>query len=292
MGMNMGRRLLSDGHEVVAYNRSREKTDELSAEGAVPAYTLQEVVNNLPTPRVLWLMLPAGDIVEDHIDELIPLLDKGDILIDGGNGNFRDDIERNEFLEMEGLRYLDVGTSGGIWGLTEGYCLMIGGKKNDFDYLEPVFKSLAPANGYIYCGEQGAGHYVKMIHNGIEYAMMQAYAEGFSIIKSSPYGDIDFAQLSKTWNNGSVIRSWLLELAGNAFNDDPNLESLEPYVEDSGEGRWTVMEAIEQSEPAPIITLSLMERFRSRQENSFGNRILAALRNQFGGHAVKKKNQS
>jgi 6-phosphogluconate dehydrogenase len=290
MGMNMARRLLGGGHEVVAYNRSREKTDELAGEGAVPAYTLEEVADKLETPRTVWIMLPAGDATEEVIDSLKGLLSPGDTIIEGGNSYYRDDIRRAEELSEYSISYLDAGVSGGVWGLTIGYCIMVGGPKEVFNYHEPIFKTLAPEEGYLHCGETGSGHFVKMIHNGIEYGMMQAYAEGFEIIEESPYGrDLDFGQLSHLWNQGSVIRSWLLELAEDAFAEDGKLEKLKAHVDDSGEGRWTIQQAVESGVPAPVITASVFARFRSRQENSFANRVLAALRKGFGGHSVKKK---
>jgi 6-phosphogluconate dehydrogenase len=290
MGMNMARRLLGGGHEVVAYNRSREKTDELVKEGALGAYSLEEVVEKLKPPRVVWIMLPAGKVVDDAIGELKGLLEPGDIIIEGGNSYYKDDIRRAADLEPTGIAYVDAGVSGGIWGLTIGYCTMVGGPKDKFEYLEPVFKTLAPEDGYLYCGPTGSGHFVKMVHNGIEYGMMQAYGEGFEILEASPYGkDLNYAEVAHLWNQGSVIRSWLLELAEDAFAASTRLEDITGYVEDSGEGRWTVQQAIDTAVPAPVITASLFARFRSRQESSFSNRVLASLRRAFGGHAVKKK---
>jgi 6-phosphogluconate dehydrogenase len=232
-------------------------------------------------------MLPAGPAVDDHVDELGNLLSKGDIIIDGGNTYYKDDLRREKRLAEKGIKFLDVGVSGGIWGLKEGYCLMVGGEQDSYHLLESVFRVLAPVDGYLHCGPTGAGHFVKMVHNGIEYAMMQAYGEGFEILKSSQYSDyLNFANISNLWNRGSVIRSWLLELAASAFERDEKLSDIKGYVEDSGEGRWTVQQAIDSGVPAPAITLSLMQRFRSRQENSFNDRVLAALRREFGGHAV------
>ncbi|MCJ7499631.1 decarboxylating 6-phosphogluconate dehydrogenase [bacterium] len=290
MGMNMARRLLGGGHEVVAFNRSRDKTDELVKEGATGAYSLEEVVSKLEAPRTVWIMLPAGKTVDDTISRLKGLLDSGDTIIEGGNSYYKDDIRRAGELEPAGIAYVDAGVSGGIWGLEVGYCTMIGGPRERFDHLEPVFKTLAPEEGYMYCGPTGAGHFVKMVHNGIEYGMMQAYGEGFEILEASEYGPaLDYAQVSHLWNQGSVIRSWLLELAEEAFKNDARLDEITGHVDDSGEGRWTVQQAIDTSVPAPVITLSLFARFRSRQDNSFSNRILAALRREFGGHAVKKR---
>ncbi len=286
MGENMVRRLVRGGHRVVAWNRSRPKIDEVAGEGAVAAYTVADMVKGLQPRRVIWLMVPAGAPVDTLIDELLPQLDKGDILIDGGNTNFRDTIRRYNMLKEKGIDFLDIGTSGGIWGLKVGYCMMIGGDEEAFHYVEPLIKTLAPEDGYIYAGPSGAGHFTKMVHNGIEYGMLQAYGEGFEIIKKSQY-NVDLHKLSVTWNHGSVVRSWLLELAERAFADGDALEGIRGYVEDSGEGRWTVQEAINESVPAPVITLSLLARFNSRQDESYSAKVIAALRNQFGGHAVK-----
>lgn len=290
MGMNMARRLLQDGHEVVAYNRSPAQTDALAKEygGAIAAHTLEELVEALEPPRLVWLMLPAGQIVEEHIVLFTNLLSRGDVLIDGGNSRFRDDIRRARQLKKHGLHYVDAGVSGGIWGLEIGYCTMVGGERDMFELLTPLLTSLAPENGFMYCGSHGAGHFVKMVHNGIEYGMMQAYAEGFALLDGSEYGKgLELSDLAHLWNQGSVIRSWLLELTENALERDPHLINIAPYVEDSGEGRWTVEEAVRSAVPAPVLTLALMERFRSRQSNSFADRLLSALRNEFGGHAVR-----
>ncbi len=287
MGMNMARRLLRGGHEVIAWNRSPGKVEEIAGEGARPAYSLEEMAAALSLPRTVWLMLPAGSVVDDTIERLATLLAPGDCILEGGNSYYKDDMHRKARLEPLGIRYLDVGVSGGIWGLAEGYCLMIGGERREFERLEPVFRTLAPEEGYLYCGETGAGHFVKMVHNGIEYGMMAAYGEGFSILKASPYAaSLDLAEVSHLWNRGSVVRSWLLELAESAFREDPGLESLQGYVEDSGEGRWAVQQAIDSGVPAPVIAASLFQRFRSRLGDSFGDKVLAALRNEFGGHAV------
>jgi 6-phosphogluconate dehydrogenase len=286
MGENMVRRLLRGGHRVVAWNRSPGKIDEVAGEGAVPAYTIESLVEQLQPRRVLWMMVPAGDPVDQLIAQLKPLIQPGDILIDGGNTNFRDTIRRYNALKEEGYGYLDVGTSGGIWGLKVGYCMMIGGDEEDFRHIEPLIQTLAPENGYIHAGPSGAGHFTKMVHNGIEYGMLQAYGEGFEIIRKSQY-NVDLHKLAQTWNHGSVVRSWLLELAERAFADDADLEGIKGYVEDSGEGRWTVQEAINEDVPAPVITLSLLARFNSRQDESYSAKVIAALRNQFGGHAVK-----
>jgi 6-phosphogluconate dehydrogenase len=286
MGSNMVRRLQQHGHRVVVHNRSPEPIDELASEGAVPAYTLEELVDQLEAPRVVWMMVPAGQPVDDQIAALKPLLEPGDILIDGGNSKFSDTIARAEKLKADSLHLIDAGTSGGIWGLEVGYCLMVGGDNEAVSHVEPAFKSLAPEGGYLHVGPSGAGHYVKMIHNGIEYGMMAAYAEGFEILHESRY-DLDLHAISNLWNNGSVVRSWLLELAALAFEEDPDLDKLRGYVGDSGEGRWTVMESIDLDVAAPVIYMSLASRFLSRKEDTFGNKVLAALRQQFGGHAVK-----
>ena len=287
MGMNMGKRLLQGGHEVVAYNRTSEKTDEIVKEGATGSFSLAELVENLTQPRAVWLMLPEGKPVDDHLEKLKELLDPDDIVIDGGNTYYKDDIRRGDFLAAKQIKFVDVGVSGGIWGLEVGYCLMAGGERQVYNYLEPIFKTLAPQEGYLYCGPTGAGHFVKMVHNGIEYGMMQAYGEGFAILDGSPYREfLDYAQVSHLWNQGSVIRSWLLELLEAAFGKDERLTKIRGYVEDSGEGRWTVLQAVESGVAAPVIALSLFRRFRSREENSFEDRVLAALRREFGGHAV------
>jgi len=287
MGMNMAKRLLKVGQQVVAYNRSPEKTKQLVKDGAIGAYSLKEVVEQLQPPRIAWIMLPAGQAVDDHINQLKDLLEPGDIVIDGGNTYYKDDIRRAKLLEEKGIRFMDAGVSGGIWGLQIGYCLMIGGEQETFKQLEPIFKALAPEEGYLYCGATGAGHFVKMVHNGIEYGMMQAYGEGFEILEASEYAEsLNYADVAHLWNQGSVVRSWLLELAEEAFRKDAKLSDIKGYVEDSGEGRWTIQQALETGVPAQVITLSLLRRFRSRQENPFTDRVLAALRREFGGHAV------
>lgn len=288
MGGNMARRLMQDGHRVVVHNRSREPIDELAAEGGDPAYSFEEIVQKLAPPRAIWLMVPAGKPVDDQIDELLPLMSAGDVLIDGGNSRYTDTITRHERVTAHGIHYMDAGTSGGIWGLEVGYCLMVGGSPEGFAIIEPAVKSLAPPGGYLHVGPSGSGHYVKMIHNGIEYAMLQSYAEGFEILERSRY-DLDLRAIADLWNHGSVIRSWLLELAERAFAEDPHLESIRGYVADSGEGRWTVFESIDLDVPAPTIYLALATRFASRQDDLFANKVIAALRNQFGGHAVVKE---
>jgi 6-phosphogluconate dehydrogenase len=287
MGINIARRLLRGGHEVIAWNRSLEKVEEIAREGANGVSSLDEAVRLLLPPRTVWLMLPAGKIVDDSIEQLVELLSPGDIIVDGGNSFYHDDIRRKLQLEKYGLHYLDAGVSGGIWGLTEGYCLMIGGETAIFRHLEPILRTLAPPDGYLHCGPAGAGHFVKMVHNGIEYGMMSAYGEGFAILEASPYAnELDLASVAHLWNQGSVVRSWLLELAESAFRKDAGLQSLQGFVEDSGEGRWTIQQAIETGVPAPIIAAALFQRFRSRMQDSFSDKVLAALRNEFGGHAV------
>lgn len=290
MGMNMALRLLRGRQKVVAYNRTPEKVDEIAAQGAKGAYSLEDLVKSLKPPRAVWLMLPAGKPVDEHIGELRSLLSRGDIIVDGGNSFYKDDLRHSQELASSGIHYLDVGVSGGIWGLKIGYCLMIGGEEKIYRYLEPLFKALAPQDGYLYCGDAGAGHFVKMTHNGIEYGMMAAYGEGFELLKASPYGpSLDFAKVAHLWNQGSVVRSWLLELAEEAFKKDPRLSAIQGFVEDSGEGRWTVQQAVDTAVPATVIASSLFQRFRSRQADSFSDRLLAALRNEFGGHAVRTK---
>jgi 6-phosphogluconate dehydrogenase len=293
MGMNMALRLLRGRHQVVAYNRTPEKVKELAKKGAKGAYTLEELVTALRPPRHIWIMLPAGLPVDDNIKKLKGLLQRGDTVIDGGNSFYKDDVRREQQLRPLGIHYLDAGVSGGIWGLKIGYCLMVGGEKRVYKRLEPVFKTLAPKDGYLYCGPAGAGHFVKMVHNGIEYGMMSAYGEGFWILNASPYAEgLDFAKVAHLWNQGSVVRSWLLELAEDAFKKDKDLSLIQGYVEDSGEGRWTLQQAIDTGVPAPVISAALFQRFRSRIPDPLSDRVLAALRNEFGGHAVKSKKKS
>ena len=287
MGGNMATRLVRGGHRVVASNRSRGPVDEAASLGAVPAYTMEEMVSKLEaSPRIVWLMVPSGQVTDDAVDHAMSLLKPGDIIIDGGNSNFHDTQRRNARVAAAGMHYMDCGTSGGIWGLKVGYSLMVGGEKPIFDHCEPIFKTLAPENGYGYMGASGAGHFVKIVHNGIEYGMLQAYGEGFEIIEKSEFTP-DLREVTRVWQNGSVVRSWLLDLAALAFAEDPGLQNIQGYVQDSGEGRWTVQAAIDEDVPAPVITLSLLQRFVSRQDESFSAKVIAALRNQFGGHAVK-----
>jgi 6-phosphogluconate dehydrogenase len=288
MGLNMTFRLLGGGHTVVASDRSRRPIDEAEAKGARPAGSLGEVVEALRPPRAVWLMIPAGAPVDEAIAQLAPILQRGDLIVDGGNSNWRDSRRRAKELEERGIDFVDCGTSGGIWGLEVGYCMMLGGGADAVQRLKPVLDTLAPPEGWAHVGPSGAGHFSKMIHNGIEYGMMQSYAEGFEILQASPFA-YDLAKLARLWNRGSVVRSWLLELAERAFSKDPGLHHIRGYVEDSGEGRWTVQEAMELNVPAEVLALSLLTRFRSRQDDSFRDRVLAALRNEFGGHAIKER---
>jgi 6-phosphogluconate dehydrogenase len=290
MGLNMSRRLLKGRHKVVGYNRTPDETADLIKAGGKGTYSLEELVDTLKVPRVIWLMLPAGEPTESTIGRLRGLLKRGDTIIDGGNTLYKDDLRRAEELSAYGINYADVGVSGGIWGLKEGYCLMMGGEQKTYRKLLPALKTLAPKDGFLHCGPVGSGHFVKMVHNGIEYGMMSAYGEGFEIMEASQFGkDLDFAKISHLWNQGSVVRSWLLELLESALKEDPGLRDISGYVDDSGEGRWTIDAAVESAVPAPVITASVFQRFSSRGKGDFSNRILAALRNQFGGHAVKKK---
>jgi 6-phosphogluconate dehydrogenase len=287
MGKNMAFRLLRGKHRVVGYDPSSEAVAEVKGEGGIGAASLADLVRALQErPRAVWCMVPSGDPTEQTIRQMAELLSPGDVVIDGGNSYYKDSIARAKYLADRKIHFVDAGTSGGIWGLSEGYCLMVGGDEDVCRRLEPIFTTLAPPQGYARVGANGAGHLVKMIHNGVEYGMMQAYAEGFEILKSSPYG-LDLAQVAEVWRHGSVVRSWLLDLAADALKDDPQLSSVADYVADSGEGRWTVIESVERAVPAPVLTLALQARFRSRQEASFGGKLLAALRNRFGGHAVK-----
>ena len=287
MGSNMVTRLLQGGHSVVVWDVNADAVRAVAAAGARGAASLAELAGALAPPRAVWVMVPAGEPTEKTVRELTGLLAAGDTIVDGGNSYYKDDVRRAAELAPRGLFYVDAGTSGGIWGLRLGYCLMVGGPAPAVARLEPVFRTLAPADGYLHVGQSGAGHYVKMIHNGIEYAMMQSYAEGFELMRESPYG-LDLPRVAALWNHGSVVRSWLLELAADALAEDPHLESVKAYVEDSGEGRWTVEDAVEKAVPAPAITAALYARFRSRRDNSFADRLLAALRHKFGGHAVRR----
>jgi 6-phosphogluconate dehydrogenase len=287
MGLNMVTRLRRDGHDIVAFDRNPEAVRAATSTGARGVDSAAALVSALTPPRAIWVMVPAGAATESTVTALAALLSAGDVIIDGGNTKFHDDVRRAATLNEKQIHYVDAGTSGGIWGLQEGYCLMVGGEADVCARLEPVFRTLAPENGYLRVGGHGAGHYVKMIHNGIEYGLMQAYAEGFDLMHASDY-EIDLPAVAALWMHGSVVRSWLLELTARALEDDPDLAGLEAYVEDSGEGRWTVAEGLERSVPMPVLTAALFTRFRSREDNPFAERLLAALRNQFGGHAVKK----
>ncbi|MGI8401337.1 MAG: phosphogluconate dehydrogenase (NAD(+)-dependent, decarboxylating) [Gemmatimonadaceae bacterium] len=288
MGGNMSERLMKGGHEVVAYDRAAEVTQRYVALGATGVSNFSEITAKLNSPRIVWIMVPSGKPVDETIASLLPGLGKGDVIIDGGNSNFHDSMRRAADLQAKGVQFVDCGTSGGVWGLANGYCLMIGASPDAFKLCEPIFKTLAPPDGYAHMGPPGSGHYVKMIHNGIEYGMLQAYAEGYEILHASKDFKLDLHKIAGVWNQGSVVRSWLNELAELAFEKDGDLTDLRGYVEDSGEGRWTVQEAIDLDVPAPVITLSLLTRLRSRQADSFSAKVIAALRNEFGGHAVKK----
>jgi 6-phosphogluconate dehydrogenase len=291
MGANMTERLLRGGHKLITYDHSPEAIQRCVDKGAVGAHSLADFVKQLSLPRVIWLMVPSGEPVDLTIEQMLPNLLENDIIIDGGNSHYKDSIRRAGKLNQLGIHFVDAGTSGGIWGLQEGYCLMIGGEKATVDQLEPIFKTLAPENGFAHVGASGAGHFAKMVHNGIEYGMLQAYGEGFEMLKASPF-EFDLGKISHLWNQGSVVRSWLLQLAENAFAKDPQLSSIRGYVGDSGEGRWTVLEAVEREIPASILTLSLFARFASRQDDSFSAKVIAALRNEFGGHPVKTNEES
>ena len=287
MGANMTTRLIQGGHQVVVYDRSSDAVAQAASGGASASSGLADLCGKLTgTPKIVWIMVPSGKPTDDTIDELRGILRRGDVIIDGGNTNWKDGLAAYDRCKPQGVHLIDAGTSGGVWGLKEGYCLMVGGDDAAVKSCEPIFRTLAPENGYAHVGPAGAGHFSKMVHNGVEYGMLQAYGEGFEILESSPFA-FDLEQVAKVWCYGSVVRSWLLELAVLAFQEDPKLAGIRGYVDDTGEGRWTVQAAIDQNVPAPVITLSLMQRFVSRQEESFSAKVIAALRNQFGGHAVK-----
>ena len=290
MGANMTRRLLRDDHNVIGFDLSEEAVQEIQAAGAGGVTSLDDLAHQLDTPRVCWIMVPAGDPVDQTIDTLIPLLDEGDILVDGGNSNYKDTLRRADHVKEHGLHYVDVGTSGGVWGLEQGYSMMVGGSDEAVDVLRPALETLAPGpdKGWGHMGPVGSGHFVKMVHNGIEYGVMQAYAEGFDILQAKTKFDLDLHQVAETWRFGSVIRSWLLDLTARALESDPALPDIAPWVNDSGEGRWTVKEAIDLDVPAPVITDALISRLDSRVEDSYTHKLLAAMRNQFGGHAMKE----
>ena len=287
MGLNMVTRLQRAGHQVTAYDRSADALANATAAGCTGASSLSDLVQRLKAPRAVWIMVPSGPPTEETVHAVAALLQPGDIIIDGGNTRFHDDVRRSKELAAKKVRYIDAGTSGGIWGLTNGYCLMVGGEKEAVERLAPIFETLAPTNGWAHVGAAGAGHYVKMVHNGIEYSLMQGYAEGFELMSKSDYR-LDLARIADLWMQGSVVRSWLLELVASALKEDPRLDRLKGFVQDSGEGRWMVADAIEKNVPVPTLSAALFTRFRSRQEESFAEKMLAALRNAFGGHAVKR----
>lgn len=288
MGYNLALNMMDNGHQVVAHDADSEQVDKIAADGAIGAYSLEEVVQQLEKPRVLMMLVPHGEITENVIATLKPLLDEGDIIIDGGNSNYKESVRLGESLKEKGIHFMDCGTSGGVSGAREGICTMIGGDPEAFKIIEPVIKSVSVENGYFYTGELGSGHFLKMIHNGIEYGMMQAMAEGFDILEKSDY-DYDLEGVAKVWNNGSVIRSWLMELVESAFSKDPKLEEIRGVMNSSGEGKWTVETALDLQVPAPVITMSLLMRYRSQEDDTFTGKVVAALRNEFGGHAVVKK---
>ncbi len=290
MGANMAQRLLNGGHQVTGFDPDADARTKLEQAGGGSADSLQALVQALPAPRVVWLMVPSGKATDDTVDALLALLEKGDTMIDGGNSNYKDSLGHNAKCADKGIHYVDCGTSGGVWGLAEGYSLMVGGDRKVVDGLKPIFQTLAPGKdkGWGHVGPAGSGHFTKMVHNGIEYGLMQAYAEGFAILKHKEEFGLDLAQIGEIWRYGSVVRSWLLELVTDALSKNPQMKGVAPYVVDSGEGRWTVDAAIELNVPAPVITLSLMERFRSRDDDSFTDKLLASMRNEFGGHAIKK----
>jgi len=287
MGLNMVTRLQRAGHQVTAYDRSADALANATAAGCTGAASLADLVQRLKAPRAVWIMVPSGPPTEETVQAVAALLAPGDVIIDGGNTRFHDDVRRSKELATKKLHYIDAGTSGGMWGLKSGYCLMVGGNKEAVDRLAPIFEALAPPNGWAHVGAAGAGHYVKMVHNGIEYSLMQGYAEGFELMSKSEYR-LDLSRIADLWLQGSVVRSWLLELAASALKEDPRLERLKGYVQDSGEGRWMVADAIDKDVPVPTLTAALFTRFRSRQTESFAEKMLAALRNAFGGHAVKR----
>lgn len=288
MGYNLALNLKDKNHEVVVFNRTLAKVEEAEKDGLIGAYSIKELVAKLEKPRIIWIMVPAGDPVDQMINNLLPHLDKGDIIIDGGNSNYKDTLRRYEELKAKGFNFVDVGTSGGISGARNGACMMVGAEDKVFKVIEPFIKDACVENGYLHTGANGSGHYVKMIHNGVEYGMLQAIAEGFEILEQSRF-DLDFKEIARVWNNGSVIRGWLMELMENAFSKDPKLESIKGIIHSSGEGLWTVQEALEIGVPAHVIASSLFVRYRSFQDDTFSGKVIAALRNEFGGHKVEKK---
>ncbi|KQL48454.1 6-phosphogluconate dehydrogenase [Brevibacillus choshinensis] len=288
MGYNLTLNLLSHEHEVVAYDVEPKRADELGREGATPAYSVEEVIAKLDAPRVVWLMVPAGEIVDELVDKLSHLLSAEDIVIDGGNSHYKQSLERYARLKEKGIHFLDAGTSGGMEGARHGACMMIGGDREAFDHIEPMIRDINVANGYLYAGEAGSGHFLKMIHNGIEYGMMQAIGEGFEVLEKSPY-NYDFAEVARVWANGSVIRGWLMDLTERAFRKDANLDEIRGVMHSSGEGKWTLETALDLQAATPVIAMSLLMRYRSLEPDTFHGKVVAALRNEFGGHAVEKK---
>src|SRR5688500_2699314 len=291
MGGPMAQRLLRDGHRVTALARRKDSFRQLEEKGVVPVESLEDLVNKLKPPRIVWLMIPPGTAVDDTVDTLSPMLTADDVIVDGGNSNYKDTQRRSQSLAAKGIHFVDSGTSGGVWGLENGYSIMVGGDEGVVERLRPIFESLAPApdKGWGHVGPSGAGHFTKMVHNGIEYGMMQAYGEGFAIMRHKKEFNLDLHQVAEIWRDGSVVQSWLLDLTAAALAENPDLEGIAPYVADSGEGRWTVAEAIDLNVAAPVITLALLQRLQSRDSESFSNKILSALRNQFGGHEMKKE---
>jgi 6-phosphogluconate dehydrogenase len=291
MGANMSERLINGGHSIVGYARHFETVNEIAKKGVIGAYSLEELAEKLDSPRIIWLMIPAGDPIDKTLEALIPNLKLGDIIVDGGNSNYKDTMRRSLTLKEKGIHYVDVGTSGGVWGLTEGYGMMVGGEKKIVKHIQPILETLAPSpdKGWNYVGSNGAGHFVKMVHNGIEYGMMEAYAEGFAILKQKEEFNFDLHGIAEIWRYGTVIRSWILDLIERALSKDSDLTDVVPFVDDSGEGRWTILEAIDQNVSAPVITLSLLQRIRSRDKESFSDRLLAVIREEFGGHKVKRE---
>jgi 6-phosphogluconate dehydrogenase len=291
MGGNMAERLMKGGHQVVGYARKHATVDGFVKRGGIGVYSLEELTDSLTSPKIIWLMIPAGPPIDKTIEGLLPHLGKGDIIVDGGNSNYKDTMRRAALLKDKGINYVDVGTSGGIWGLSEGYSMMVGGNSDAVERLRPILKTLAPApdRGWGRVGPSGSGHFVKMVHNGIEYGMMQAYAEGFALLDKKEEFNLDLYKVAEIWRFGSVVRSWLLDLISQALSENPDLEGVAPYVEDSGEGRWTVFEAIDLDVAAPVITMSLLRRLLSREEDDYSDKLLAAMRNKFGGHKIKKE---
>ena len=293
MGANMAERLIAGGHEVVGFDFSRDAIQRLEAAGGKGVESVEALAETMQAPRVIWMMVPAGGPVDDTIERIVPLLAADDVIVDGGNSNYKDSMRRADALARQQMHFVDVGTSGGVWGKTEGYSMMVGGSDHAVEHLRPLLETLAPGKelGWGHVGPSGAGHFVKMVHNGIEYGMMQAYAEGFGLMEKKKDLELDLEQIAEIWRHGSVVRSWLLDLIARALHESPTLDGIDAWVSDSGEGRWTVQEAVDLASPAPVITMALMERFTSRDDESYSHRLLNALRNQFGGHAIKKKGE-